>query len=311
MLRLSAATLVAAALLLSTSSADAFCRTTTTAIPANYNPQDRGCFTDGLYLYWKNQCVSYSISEQASDVVPFATATTIIDAAFARWPAAQCDSGNGPGISVTNIGPATCTEVRYNANGPNQNLIVFRDDGWPYQDAFNTLGLTTVTFNAETGEIFDADMEINSSQKNLSTTDVVPPQGYDLASVVTHEAGHFLGLAHATSPTATMYASYKPGTTALRTLSQDDIDGVCTIYPSTAQRSVSPQVAATGVVASDACNDQPRHGFTPLCEDDSTTSSGGCSVSAPIEEKHLPTGSFAFAGVLGVGVLAVRRRRKQ
>lgn len=314
MLRLSAAVALAgvAGALLVAGDASAFCRTTTVGIPANYNPQDRGCFTDGLFLYWKNQCVSYSISEQASSVVPFDTATTIIDAAFARWPAVTCQTGGGPGISVTNIGPSTCTEVRYNANGPNQNLIVFRDDGWPYSDAYNTLGLTTVTFNAETGEIFDADMEINSSQKNLSTTDVVPPNGYDLASVVTHEAGHFLGLAHATSATATMYASYKPGTTALRTLSQDDINGVCTIYPNNAQRSVSPTVSGTGFVASDTCNDAPRHGFTPLCEDDSSKSSGGCAVAAPPveEEQRLPAGSFAFASVLGVGLIAARRRKR-
>src|ERR1700744_2791790 len=101
MLRLSTATLVVGALMMMAPRAEAFCRTTTVGIPANYNPQDRGCFTDGLYLYWKNQCVSYSISQQASAVVPFGTATTIIDAAFARWPAVECDSGGNPGISVT------------------------------------------------------------------------------------------------------------------------------------------------------------------------------------------------------------------
>ena len=28
-----------------------------------------------------------------------------------------------------------------------------------------------------------------------------------------------------------MFASYTPGTKSLRTLTQDDIDGICTIYP--------------------------------------------------------------------------------
>src|ERR1700761_5731850 len=101
MLRLSTATLVVGALLMTASSAEAFCRTTTVGVPANYNPQDRGCFTEGLYLYWKNQCVSYSISQQASAVVPFELATSIIDAAFARWPAVTCGSGGYPGISVS------------------------------------------------------------------------------------------------------------------------------------------------------------------------------------------------------------------
>ena len=64
----------------------AFCRTTTTPIPASYSPAD-GCFTDGLPLFWKNACVGYSLNENASALVPLADATRVIDAAFATWNA--------------------------------------------------------------------------------------------------------------------------------------------------------------------------------------------------------------------------------
>ena len=147
------------------------------------------------------------------------------------------------GITTSNLGPVECAEVRYNPNGPNQNVIVFRDDKWPYSDPNNTLGLTTVTFNADTGEILRRRHGDQLHGKNLSTGDTVPANGFDLLSVITHEAGHFLGLAHATNSTATMYASYKPGTSTLRTLTADDIAGVCEIYPSTAERTVDKRSA--------------------------------------------------------------------
>lgn len=303
-----------------TKSAHAFCRTTTESVPANYDPTKNGCLPDGRlltdpktgkqypsnYLFWRNQCVSYSVNEDASRVADFATATSIIDQAFARWPDAEC----GPGIKISNIGSTTCDEVRYNADSANQNAIIFRDDTWPYKDAFSTLGLTTVTFNSETGEIFDADMEINSSQANLVAVDgngAVGAKQFDLASVVTHEAGHFFGLAHSDDTTATMFASYKPGTTALRSLANDDKKGICEIYPDDATRTVSATVSATGAIASEACNPAPRHGYTKICEEPKKDES--CSVT-PRAQASTSLPPFAAIGVFGLGVLVARRRRR-
>jgi hypothetical protein len=293
---------------LAPTAAHAYCRTTTQPIPANYSPS-RGCYDEGLYLFWRNACVSYSLNENASRTVPYDVAKQVIDNAFATWQAAACSDGNAPGISATDIGSASCSEVRYNADGPNQNLIVFRDDGWPYSDPNNTLGLTTVTFNAETGEIYDADMEINSSGKNLSYSENVPPNGYDLASVVTHEAGHFFGLAHATDPRATMYASYKPGTSALRTLSPDDVAGICAVYPNATTRTVSATVSANETIVADQCDANPRHGFTAQCATQKD-SNGICAFAAP-----RPTGSAwapsATVLVAAASIFAARRRRSR
>jgi hypothetical protein len=62
----------------------------------------------------------------------------------------------------------------------------------------------------------------------------------DLQSVVTHEAGHFLGLAHPPVPEATMYATMPVGETKKRTLYSDDVSGVCTIYPAGAAAVTCP-----------------------------------------------------------------------
>lgn len=307
--KLGAAISVALLAVLAPRAAGAFCRTTTTPIPANYSPS-RGCFTEGLVLFWKNACVGYSVNTASTPTIALTTATTVIDEAFSTWNAVACGAGN-VGITTANLGAVECSEVRYNPNGPNQNVIVFRDEKWPYSDPNNTLGLTTVTFNADTGEIYDADMELNATAKNLSTSATVPANGFDLLSVVTHEAGHFLGLAHATSMTATMYASYKPGTSTLRTLTPDDTAGVCAIYPSATERTVDKTVAATGTVGADACDSTPRHGFGSTCaENPSPTSSsgGGCAVTA----RRAEDGGAGRAPllVLAAGLLVALRRKR-
>jgi len=298
---------IALVLLLLPGRADAFCRTTTAAVPANYDPSKNGCITSGLVLYWRGQCVTYAVNENAAGTIGFADATRVIDEAFATWTSAVCPSSNEKlGLSVTDLGAVTCDEVRYNPGSPNQNLIVFRQDKWPYNDSSNTLGLTTITFNAENGEIFDADMEINATGKNLTITDDVPANGFDLLSVVTHEAGHFMGLAHATSPTATMFASYKPGTKNLRTLTADDIAGVCAIYPDVNTRVVDKSVAATGGLSADACSAEPRHGFTKKC-DEPVEDDKGCATAPSAEPKA--SLAWGWLGALGIGLVAARRRR--
>lgn len=287
--------------------AHAFCRTTTQPLPANYSPS-RGCYSEGLFLFWRNACVSYSVNQAGSRNIPYDEAKRVVDESFGTWMGATCGDGNAPGVAVSNIGPSSCAEVRYNSNSPNQNLIVFRDDGWPYSDPNSTLGLTTVTFNAETGEIYDADMEINSSGRNLSTSDQVPANGFDLASVITHEAGHFLGLAHATDARATMYASYKPGTTALRSLAPDDVSGLCAIYPNATTRTVSSAVSANETVLADQCDPNPRHGFSGQCTTPKEEKEW-CAAAPP--RSGVRWTSSAAALVVGLGVIAVQRRRRR
>jgi len=63
------------------------------------------------------------------------------------------------------------------------------------------------------GHLFDADIEINSSPtaRPLTTQEPPDPSTIDLQAILTHEAGHFFGLAHATDESVVMYAYYSPG----------------------------------------------------------------------------------------------------
>jgi Matrixin len=239
---ISAAALVA--IVLASSDAGAFCRTTTSSIPAGYDPTVRGCWTQGSPIAWLwDERVPYELDAAASRQITLADATLAADQAFARWSSVQCDGGP-PNVTAYDDGPVDASSVAVDCSttpcDPTQpgayHLIVFRDDGWAYDDPSNTLALTTVTYGIDTAVLFDAEIEINSHDHTLTTQQPPPPGAFDLQTILTHEAGHFFGLAHATSDTAVMYAYY--GQEA-RELTADDAAGLCAAYPAHGSAGIS------------------------------------------------------------------------
>jgi hypothetical protein len=210
---------------------------------------------------------------------------------------ADC-GGAGPSIIFKRQPDVQCTSLEYSLHGGNANVILFRDNGWPYADAEDTLGLTTLWFDRHTGEIFDVDVEINTTDFTFTTGDA--DVGFDLLSTLQHETGHFLGLAHSPVEDATMFAMPRQGSTAGRQLSADDVAGICAVYPA-------------GDGAPDpACEPSPQE-FSPKCAKDQTTAEpakndDGCSI-APGAPRPMPLGGLAFALLAGV-TGALRRRRR-
>ena len=80
----------------------------------------------------------------------------------------------------------------------------------------------------------------------------VPAGGYNFASIVTHETGHFLGMAHSGDPYAVMYSQYRPGTTSLRYLTQDDVSGICVVVVATSANGARAAPATLDVAFDDA-----------------------------------------------------------
>jgi len=287
-----------------------------------WNAQVEGsCCPYGKPLYWKNACVGFSLQKDASRQVSLNDAEQAIITAFNKWTGTSCPTdGTGPSrvsIDVRYLGPVNCGTVKYNDKGPNQHVIVFRDGEWNHMDSNNTLGLTSVQYDPNTGEIFDADMELNTAQQSLTVHDPIPDQGYDLASIVTHESGHFLGLAHSLDDNATMYAQYKPGSTHMRNLTPDDVSGICGAYLPSGQRGDSGEP----LVQAEACDPTPRGGYTLDCATDTKS----CSVSpfaalgAPSgshdegsneRSSSVPVGVAASFAVLGVVVARKKRARR-
>lgn len=283
--------------------ARAFCRTT--SCPTSLNgtgtlctPSDPGdC---GKPLFWPSPCVGFTLQQDASKQVPLKLAESIFRTAFDAWMKAPCPAGGNPRMRVEYSGPVSCDTQEYNYGDKkdlgNANIIMFRDDAWPHAGAANTLALTTVTFNTENGEIYDADMEVNTATNTITTSDTMVE--FDLLSIATHEAGHFLGLAHSPLAQATMTTQYMPGTTDIRTLDFDDNAAMCTVYP-------------PGSAIPSSCDTTPRHGFSPLCADDPhpAADDGGCSMAAP---GHKPNTALSLLGLaLGVSAFAFRTRRRR
>ncbi|WP_437878920.1 matrixin family metalloprotease [Sorangium sp. So ce513] len=287
---------LAAAALASPSPALAYCRTSvcpetksTAAVCTPAQPND--C---GIPLAWPSPCVSYSIQEDASDQVSLAETEAIFAQAFATWTQADCGGGQTPRMEVVYLGPVACDAHEYNQGKGNANVITFRDGDWPYAGGGNTLALTTVTYNLKTGDIYDADMEINSSDVELSLDD--HEVSFDLLSIATHEAGHFLGLSHSTTGTATMFADYRPETIMLRDLDQDDVDGICAVYP--------PGEPVKN------CDPTPRHGFSELCAaDQPDPKDSGCAAAPRGDAGQGGRGAGLALAALALAGAAVRARR--
>jgi hypothetical protein len=310
-----AAALAFGALTFASTSASAFCRTYS-CDPAKTScaadPRDPTCTAGGKPLFWPVSCVSFSLQQDASSAqgIDFATFQQVADRAFTTWQDVDCGGGKTPSLKFSDFGAASCDKHEYNqgtvddagkvvqpAQG-NANLLVFRDKVWPYEGTANTLALTTLTFNVESGEIYDADMEINAvkGEVTISTSDT--NVAVDLLSVLTHEAGHFIGIAHSSSPTATMFATYTPGTLDLRSLEQDDVNAVCSIYPP--DRSGLP-----------TCDATPRHGYLTECASPLETVDGcGCRVpGGPAGSESSPRSALAFSA-LALFAAAFRFRRR-
>lgn len=280
---------VAAAFASLVGDAAAYCRTSSCedgqgALCTPASPKDCGC-----PLYWPTSCVGYSVQRDASDQVTLDDTRAIVAEAFQTWTSAEC-AGNPVGLTVEDLGVVSCDAVTYDAKTKNANVIMFRDDSWPY-DGSAALALTTVTYVLETGEIRDADMEINSADATLTTSDT--DVDVDLLSIVTHEVGHFLGLAHTPDTSATMFQDYPPKSITLRTLESDDIAGICAVYPP----------GNTTV-----CDSTPVNGLGDTCAEPAAVEEGCCAVKPGAPQDR---GGVAATAALVCGLaVAVRRKRR-
>ncbi|MEM6786991.1 MAG: matrixin family metalloprotease [Myxococcota bacterium] len=210
--------------------AEAYCRSTTCVGACNHDLE--GCKQDGLPLYWPGYCVGFSLQADGSVNMPFEDFERVAARSVVAWSEVPCAVGSGAAtLAFVREPDSFCQQAEYVPGGPNVNLIMFQDTRWQYTGQENTLAKTTVTYDRDTGEILDADIELNHAFNNLTTAD--PGDGevaYDLQSILTHEVGHFIGLDH-TPAFATMNAGYTEGSVAPRILADDDVAAACAAYP--------------------------------------------------------------------------------
>lgn len=301
--RLLAAAAASAFVLSLGATSQAFCLTHTCDPGENGTncPIDKGCNVGGLVLFWPTRTISYSIQKDDSAKAGISREAlgAVVENAFQRWAAADC-GGQSPSFAIERLpaagkdGPeyVDCPKPEYNKSQGNANVITFHDDTWPYKNTgAETLALTTVFFNPQTGEIYDANIEINTSQPEHNRFVVGTPRAsdVDLNAVLTHETGHFLGLSHSTDTSATMWSSYEAGMT---TLERDDVSAIC------ASLAPGRMFESTSTV--------PRHGFDAECGKPDS----GCCNSTIGSKPPSSTGLWVFGLGLSAWLGRARFRRR-
>lgn len=183
-------------------------------------------------IRWTRQPIRYFITNRAVAGVTENDLRTAVSRAFATW-------GRAPGVTVESQFAGFVGSEPFAEDGA--SVIGFRARA----DLDTTLGATTFTIDATTGDVIESDIFLNTA-----FTWSVAPGGtsgrFDVESIMLHEIGHLLGLGHSAlgetetaggerrqviAKGAVMFPiAYPPGTTQDRALQPDDEAGIGELY---------------------------------------------------------------------------------
>jgi hypothetical protein len=249
------------------------------AVPAGaFNRTHAGASGAGPFIWWKHQPVNFSIQSQCALGDPPNTLNpavalagedeatfnqlchAAIQRAFNSWQTPSCTN-----LRFNQLPDTPVKEVGYDpsAGSANLNTVQFMtvscdqvvdpaDPCWSenscdgkyecFGQGTSVVALTHTFSDPSDGHLLDSDIEANAVDYSFSAEAGDPlPGTIDVQNTITHEAGHFIGLAHSCEAgqpcpddlkDTTMYWQQSTlGETVKRTLKQDDIDGLCSIYP--------------------------------------------------------------------------------
>lgn len=218
----------------------AYCRTTTEETVASGCPEI--CQRAGLPLYWPRRQLSYALNSRGFPNLSEAKLRDVLERSFDTWLQVDCEQ-RPIDLYIEQLSQTSNLEAGPKEREPNTNVIAYIDATSWREDA-HAFAITKIWYSAKTAHILGADMLLNG---NMAPFGECPfPLGCerdemtDLRNVVTHEAGHFLGLAHSDDRESTMWCDADPGDINKRSLGHDDVNGICAIFGPNASSGPPP-----------------------------------------------------------------------
>jgi MYXO-CTERM domain-containing protein len=221
--------------------------------------------------------------------LPYADVLTATRNAMANWKRATSHCSY---LELVLLDSKPGLQASFNRKGENENVITFVSQGWVQGGRDSNVQALTTTFfiddkdSPRDGMLLDADIEVNTELNRFSARSGGVANRYDLESTLTHELGHVLGLDHpcfvpapkkpdATWPTdhegnqvpncssaipawmkqLTMYNFGFKGSTVMREPKDDDVLGICSLYP---KPSDPGQCIAADPLTRDGCQVAPN-----------------------------------------------------
>ena len=194
----------------------------------------RSTTNEGIPALWYTRCIPIWLHSTGSKVLSQPEIEDDLLDSLSSWDGVECSelgfAHQGETMQIPMIGYDTTPNAR------NQNIVSFVQQADLWIDDPRAAGLTTITMCANdtpacaAGTIIDADIQLNEGYFEF-TSSQSPNIRMDLTNTLTHEIGHLLGLDHSSDLEATMYEAAPYGETEKRSLAQDDIDGLCSIFP--------------------------------------------------------------------------------
>jgi hypothetical protein len=222
----------------------------------------------GTYLYWASGCVKIGVGAEGTLALSGDEEIGVFEDVLGTWNAGVVNCSY---MDLVSLGTITDREVGTDHKNIVKfrdatwcRPAVDDDPARCYSPT--TAGITTVVYvddpeSGRDGEIVDADVEINGvdfaiSKNGVSLDDAACKA--ELANTLTHEIGHVLGLEHtcrvagdpprtddmgnpvplcsdvapgSEEAEATMYNFQACGEVKKASLSQDDVDAICAVYP--------------------------------------------------------------------------------
>ncbi len=242
---------------------------------------------NGVYAKWDDSDipVRWYLNNLGSQSIPdINQVESILQTSYNTWAEVDCSywdhsyQGTSPNLST-------------NSNDY-VNVFGFVSD-WPsyFGDPNSAIAVTTPLYDYNC-RIWTADITFNEETFVYVTGFPSAANEVDLQSIATHEMGHTLGLGdlyqcYSGSDRQTMCGMYD-GTLGARTLAPDDIDGICTLYPS----GTPPQDPCEGVTCPQGqvcidgnCVDVPECVVCMNCTtNDDCRIAGGQAVCVPLQQ---------------------------